>query len=52
MNLHDIHKTATAFSKTEKMPVLFVGHGSPMNALEDNRLVPELGTDANIRLSC
>lgn len=23
--------------KTERMPVLFVGHGSPMNALEDNR---------------
>ena len=21
---------------TEKMPVLFVGHGSPMNAIEDN----------------
>ena len=22
---------------TERMPVLFVGHGSPMNAIEDNR---------------
>ncbi|MBN1581382.1 MAG: 4,5-DOPA dioxygenase extradiol [Anaerolineae bacterium] len=24
------------FTKTPKMPVLFVGHGSPMNAIEDN----------------
>src|SRR5687768_17244224 len=23
--------------KTERMPVLFIGHGSPMNAIEDNR---------------
>ncbi|MBF0547670.1 MAG: 4,5-DOPA dioxygenase extradiol [Candidatus Riflebacteria bacterium] len=23
-------------SETEKMPILFVGHGSPMNAIEDN----------------
>lgn len=23
--------------RTERMPVLFVGHGSPMNAIEDNR---------------
>ena len=22
--------------KTERMPVLFLGHGSPMNAIEDN----------------
>ncbi len=24
-------------AKTERMPVLFIGHGSPMNAIEDNR---------------
>ena len=24
-------------SETEKMPVLFIGHGSPMNAIEDNQ---------------
>jgi 4,5-DOPA dioxygenase extradiol len=26
---------------TEKMPVLFLGHGSPMNAIEDNEFVHE-----------
>ena len=26
----------TAASSTAPMPVLFVGHGSPMNAIEDN----------------
>lgn len=25
--------------KTEKMPVLFIGHGSPMNAIEENEFV-------------
>lgn len=25
-----------SLAKTEKMPVLFLGHGSPMNAIEDN----------------
>lgn len=27
------------FSNTEKMPVLFLGHGSPMNAIEENEFV-------------
>jgi 4,5-DOPA dioxygenase extradiol len=26
-------------SSTEKMPVLFLGHGSPMNAIEENEFV-------------
>lgn len=30
---------ATPFSNTEKMPVLFLGHGSPMNAIEENEFV-------------
>lgn len=29
--------TETLSTKGERMPVLFVGHGSPMNAIEDNR---------------
>ncbi len=27
------------FGKTDKMPVLFLGHGSPMNAIEENEFV-------------
>ena len=27
------------FNSTEKMPVLFLGHGSPMNAIEENEFV-------------
>jgi 4,5-DOPA dioxygenase extradiol len=37
--LQDLHKTSQAFSPTEKMPVLFLGHGSPMNAIEENQFV-------------
>lgn len=29
------------FENTERMPVLFLGHGSPMNAIEDNTFVTE-----------
>ena len=28
-----------SYKNTEKMPVLFVGHGSPMNAIEENEFV-------------
>ncbi|MBE0651643.1 MAG: 4,5-DOPA dioxygenase extradiol [Bacteroidales bacterium] len=38
MNLNELSKTM-AFNSTERMPVLFVGHGSPMNALEENEFV-------------
>lgn len=34
--LHDLDKMIDASRSSEKMPVLFVGHGSPMNAIEDN----------------
>ncbi len=30
---------AETFAPTEKMPVLFLGHGSPMNAIEENEFV-------------
>lgn len=36
MTLREFQKTAREFQKTEKLPVLFVGHGSPMNAVERN----------------
>ncbi|OYX84670.1 MAG: 4,5-DOPA dioxygenase extradiol [Flavobacteriales bacterium 32-34-25] len=38
-NLNDLHKISSTFSNTEKMPVLFLGHGSPMNAIEENQFV-------------
>src|SRR5215475_7845553 len=36
MNLQELKNITDSFSSTGKMPVFFVGHGSPMNALEDN----------------
>ncbi len=38
-NLNDLHKISSSFSNTDKMPVLFLGHGSPMNAIEENQFV-------------
>lgn len=37
--LNDLHTISQAFSNTDKMPVLFLGHGSPMNAIEENEFV-------------
>lgn len=37
--LNDLHKISSAFPNTDKMPVLFLGHGSPMNAIEENQFV-------------
>jgi 4,5-DOPA dioxygenase extradiol len=39
MNLRDLNKMTSALSNTDKMPVLFLGHGSPMNAIEENEFV-------------
>ncbi|MBS1629235.1 MAG: 4,5-DOPA dioxygenase extradiol [Bacteroidetes bacterium] len=39
MNLHDLGKMTAGMSSSEKMPVLFLGHGSPMNAIEENEFV-------------
>jgi 4,5-DOPA dioxygenase extradiol len=36
MNLNDIKNINNTHKSTDKMPVLFVGHGSPMNAIEEN----------------
>lgn len=35
--LKQLNQFADNFPKTEKMPVLFLGHGSPMNAIEENQ---------------
>jgi 4,5-DOPA dioxygenase extradiol len=39
MKIKELNKTDEAYSSTEMMPVLFVGHGSPMNAIEENEFV-------------
>ncbi|MFV0417124.1 MAG: 4,5-DOPA dioxygenase extradiol [Dysgonomonas sp.] len=41
MTLKDLHRQAMSFEDTPLMPVLFVGHGTPMNAIEDNEFVRE-----------
>lgn len=39
MKLKELNKITTGFKSTGKMPVLFLGHGSPMNAIEENEFV-------------
>ncbi|MEZ4873972.1 MAG: 4,5-DOPA dioxygenase extradiol [Flavobacteriaceae bacterium] len=39
MTLKDLHKMTSHLGNTRKMPVLFLGHGSPMNAIEENEFV-------------
>ncbi|MBK9097476.1 MAG: 4,5-DOPA dioxygenase extradiol [bacterium] len=39
MKLNELSKITAPFGNTEKMPVLFLGHGSPMNAIEENEFV-------------
>lgn len=36
MELQDLHELGRTLDMKERMPVVFVGHGSPMNAIEDN----------------
>lgn len=39
MKLNELNTLTAPFSNTETMPVLFLGHGSPMNAIEENEFV-------------
>lgn len=39
MKLNELHKISSSMDSTGKMPVLFLGHGSPMNAIEENEFV-------------
>jgi 4,5-DOPA dioxygenase extradiol len=39
MNLNDLQNISDTFNASQRMPVLFLGHGSPMNAIEDNQFV-------------
>ncbi len=36
MKLNELNKLTSSFSSTEQLPLLFLGHGSPMNAIEEN----------------
>lgn len=38
-SLQSLAAMASSFPRTDKMPVLFLGHGSPMNAIEENEFV-------------
>ena len=39
MNLNSLANLADSMSKSETMPVLFLGHGNPMNAIDENEFV-------------
>lgn len=39
MKLKELESVTSELTATEKMPVLFLGHGSPMNAIEENEFV-------------
>lgn len=38
-NLNELNNIAKTLPNTAKMPVLFIGHGNPMNAIEENIFV-------------
>ncbi len=42
MNLHDLDQLTRPWKADTRMPALFIGHGSPMNALEDNAFTRDL----------
>jgi len=39
MKVNELNKITAPLNSTEKMPLLFLGHGSPMNAIEENEFV-------------
>jgi 4,5-DOPA dioxygenase extradiol len=39
MNFSDLQNIVQSFKATDTMPSLFVGHGNPMNAIEENEFV-------------
>lgn len=50
MQLEQLRSITDSFAPTELMPVLFIGHGNPMNAILDNPFTRELAhTGASLR---
>ncbi len=47
MKPREFKKWSSSLASTEKMPVLFLGHGNPMNAIEENEFVQGFKTLAN-----
>lgn len=50
MTLQDLYRHTSAFETTAPMPILFLGHGSPMNAIETNEFTrqwQQLGNSIN-----
>lgn len=46
MQLQELGKITRDYQRTDKMPAMFIGHGSPMNAISDNaftRRLKEMG---------
>ncbi|HMY36737.1 MAG TPA: class III extradiol ring-cleavage dioxygenase, partial [bacterium] len=39
MRLREFSSITKSLPNTESMPILFLGHGSPMNAIEENEFV-------------
>lgn len=39
MKMDEMNKVTTTDNSTNQMPVLFLGHGSPMNAIQENEFV-------------
>ncbi len=37
MKLNELKNITDGFKSSDRMPLMFVGHGNPMNAIEDNR---------------
>ncbi len=42
MQLNTLNNLAESLNNTAQMPVLFLGHGSPMNAIEENEFVKRM----------
>ena len=42
LNLNELKTITDGFESTQKMPVLFIGHGNPMNAIYDNSFTQSL----------